>query len=118
MISLLAIFGASFELPLLVVMLNRIGMVKYERLKKWRRGIIFLLFVFAAFVTPGQDPISMTVLAGGLTLLFEVAVQIARVHDKRKLQQRVEEGWDGLDDDEAAPLTEPEPAGPSYDDAT
>lgn len=118
MVSLLAIFGVSFELPLLVVMLNRIGMVKYEKLKKWRRGIIFLLFVFAAFVTPGQDPISMTVLAGGLTLLFEVAVQISRVHDKRKAQRRVEEGWDGLDDDEAAPLTEPEPVQPSYDDAT
>lgn len=104
MLALLAIFGASFELPLLVVMLNRIGVIKYDKLKSWRRGIIFLLFVFAAFVTPGQDPISMCVLAGGLTVLFEVAVQIARVHDRRVARRRLAEGWDGLDDDQPSPL--------------
>jgi len=120
MLNLLVIFGVSFELPLLVVMLNRIGVLKYEKLKVWRRGMIFGLFVFAAFATPGQDPISMIALAGGLTLLLEVAVQISRVHDRRKDRQRVDEGFDGLDDDEASPLgpTEPIAEQPSYDDAT
>jgi sec-independent protein translocase protein TatC len=120
MLNLLVIFGVSFELPLLVVMLNRIGVLKYEKLKVWRRGMIFGLFVFAAFATPGQDPISMIALAGGLTLLLEVAVQISRVHDRRKDQQRVDEGFEGLDDDEASPLgpTEPVAEQPSYDDAT
>jgi sec-independent protein translocase protein TatC len=83
--------------------------------------MIFGLFVFAAFATPGQDPISMCALAGGLTLLLEVAVQIARVHDKRKDQRRVDDGWDGLDDDEASPLEDVAPVGNepySYDDVT
>jgi sec-independent protein translocase protein TatC len=121
MLNLLLIFGASFELPLLVVMLNRIGVLPYDKLKRWRRGMIFGLFVFAAFATPGQDPISMIALAGGLTLLLEVAVQLSRVHDRRKNQQRVDEGWDGLSDDEASPLTPVEPVTDehhSYDDAT
>ncbi|HEV3360505.1 MAG TPA: twin-arginine translocase subunit TatC [Pseudonocardiaceae bacterium] len=129
MISLLVIFGISFELPLLVVMLNRVGVLKYAKLKKWRRGIIFVLFVFAAIVTPGQDPISMVALAGALTLLFEISIQVSRVHDKRKEREDVEGGWAGLSDDEASPLHHtPESVGPAttaeelertgFDDAT
>lgn len=104
MLSLLVIFGISFELPLLVVMLNRVGVVKYVQLKKWRRGIVFMLFVFAAFATPGSDPFSMLGLAGALTVLFEIAVQMARFHDRKLDKARADEGWDQLADDEAAPF--------------
>jgi sec-independent protein translocase protein TatC len=127
-LSLLVIFGVSFELPLLVVMLNFVGVLKYEKLKKWRRGIVFLLFVFAAFVTPGQDPFSMLGLAGALTLLFEISIQIARIHDRRKERVRAAEGWGQLADDEAAPFDyqpsavddepAPPPAKASTDDIT
>nr|WP_083940279.1 twin-arginine translocase subunit TatC [Saccharomonospora saliphila] len=102
-LSLLLIFGVSFELPLLVVMLNRVGVVRYEQLAKWRRGLIFVFFVFAAFVTPA-DPFSMIALAGALTLLFELALQITRLHDRKRARLRAEEGLDGLADDEAAPF--------------
>jgi sec-independent protein translocase protein TatC len=109
MLALLVIFGTSFELPLLVVMLNRIGVLKYQRLKKWRRGIIFGLFAFAAVVTPGQDPISMCALAGTLTVLFELAVQISRVHDRRAAD-RAASDWESLPDDK--------PNLDGYDDVT
>lgn len=100
---MLVIFGVSFLLPLAVVMLNRVGVLPYANLKKWRRGIIFGLCIFAAIATPA-DVVSMMVLWVAMIVLFEVAVQISRVHDKRKHKREVAAGLAGLSDDEASDI--------------
>ena len=102
LLALLLIFGISFEIPLLIVSLNLIGVLEYEHVKDKRRIIIVLVMIFAAFVTPGQDPFSMVVLAGSLILLIEIAFQFCRLHDKRMQRQRPE--WMDLDDEAASPL--------------
>ena len=69
-----------------------------------RRWIFFLTIVFAAFVTPTQDPFTMLLMAGPMIVLFEGAIQIARVVDKRRAKREAVEGFHDLDDDEASPL--------------
>lgn len=103
LLAFLLIFGVSFEVPLILAMLNIAGVITYEQLRTKRRLIIILLAVFAAFITPGQDPYSMVVLGFVLVLLVEVAIQFARLNDKRRDRKRPD--WLDIDDDESSPIT-------------
>ena len=113
LIAMLIIFGVSFELPLLLIMLNQIGMVSNAKLVAWRRYSIFGLVVFAGLVVPGNDPITMAALAAALVLLYEVSVLVTRIHDKR-LARRA--GTTALGDGTAS--EPPEPAAPLHPGTT
>ena len=103
-LSLLVAFGVSFELPLLAVALNLVGVLGYDLLRRSRRWIFFVTLVFAAFITPTQDPFTMLLMAGPMILLFEIAIQIARVVDRRRARRADVERFHDLPDDVASPL--------------
>ncbi|MGH3472857.1 MAG: twin-arginine translocase subunit TatC [Nocardioidaceae bacterium] len=102
-LRVLLVFGVAFEIPLFVVLLNLAGVVRAHQLARWRRWIIFLTFVFAAVATPSTDPITMLLLAIPMTMLFLISEVIARIVDRRRGRDQVDD-YDGLDDDEASPI--------------
>ena len=102
--NMLLLFGAAFEFPLLLLMLNFTGLVSARRLLSWWRAVVFLSFVFAAIATPDPGPFGMTLLAACITLLYFIAVGVAFMNDRRK--GRGKEIYAGLDDDAISPLEE------------
>jgi sec-independent protein translocase protein TatC len=95
-------FGLAFELPLVLVMLNMAGILTHERIRKWRRIMIFLVFVFAGIASPSPDPLTMLLLAVPCVVLIEVAELIIWANDRRRASQP--SMYSGLADDQASPL--------------
>jgi sec-independent protein translocase protein TatC len=87
-VLLLTVFGLAFELPLLVIMANLVGVLPAKLLRKSQRIAIFLIFLFAAVATPSTDPFTMCAMAIPMCLLFEGAVVFAIVHDRRKAARK------------------------------
>jgi sec-independent protein translocase protein TatC len=100
------LFGAAFEFPLLIGMLNFAGLVSAKRLLGWWRVAIFLMFFFAAVVTPTPDPFNMTILGLCMAVLYFAAVGVAFLNDRRRARRRE---FANLNDDEASPI---EPVSP------
>jgi sec-independent protein translocase protein TatC len=115
--KLLIVFGASFLFPLLIILLNLAGVVSAKRLASWRRVEIFLVFVFAGFVTPSADPFTMPALAVVLCLFYEVSILVARWNDRRRAARDAASEFAGLADNEpssepvASPIEDVEPIG-------
>ena len=103
-LSLLIAFGVSFELPLVAIALNLVGVLSHELLSNSRRWIFFLTIVFAAFVTPTQDPFTMLLMAIPMIVLFEGAIQVTRVVDRRRARREAAEALPGAGYDEPFPI--------------
>src|SRR5712692_3255588 len=103
--AMLLIFGIAFELPLVLVMLNMAGVVTHAFIRKWRRVMIFLVFVFAGAATPSPDPFSMLLLAVPCVILVEVAELFVWLNDRRRARREAAllaaEGLSPLDDSDS-----------------
>ena len=95
-------FGLAFELPLALVMLNMVGILTHERIRKWRRIMIFLVFVFAGIASPSPDPVTMLLLAVPCVVLIEVAELVIWANDRRRANRP--SMYAGIGDDQVSPL--------------
>ena len=67
MLRMVLVFGIAAEIPLVVILLNRIGVVRARQLAGARSWTILGIFVFAAIATPSTDPLTMLFLAVPMT---------------------------------------------------
>ena len=81
--TLILAFGVCFQLPVVLTLLARIGLVSVDMLRKGRRYAIVAMLALAAFITP-PDPISQIGLAMPLLLLYEVAILSVRWVEKTR----------------------------------
>jgi sec-independent protein translocase protein TatC len=80
--------GAVFEFPLVIILLVWLGLVTTTFLRKYRRHAIVVIFVVAAIVTPTPDPVTQTIFAAPLYLLFEISIIVSSRVEKRKTALR------------------------------
>ncbi|MEU4092831.1 twin-arginine translocase subunit TatC [Streptomyces sp. NPDC026673] len=81
---MVVVFGLSFELPLVLVMLNLAGVLSARRMTGWWRHMVIGVTVFSAVATPSSDPLSMLALAGPITALYLAACGVSWVNDRRR----------------------------------
>src|SRR5687768_13578009 len=84
--TLIFAFGIAFQLPILLVLLARVGIVSSEALAAKRKYALVIILIVAAVLTP-PDVISQIGLAVPLYLLYEISVQIARIMERQRAKR-------------------------------
>ncbi len=83
--------GASFELPVVILTLVKIGLLDYQKLAGFRSYAIVGNLIIAAVATPSGDPITMMVMAAPMQLLYEISVLICWMWERKAKRLATEE---------------------------
>jgi sec-independent protein translocase protein TatC len=80
LVSLMIVaFGVAFEFPVVLVFLLLARVLTTQQLRRWRRPAILIIVVFAAIITPSQDPYSLFAMAIPMYIFYELSIIIGRV---------------------------------------
>jgi len=85
------LFGLSFELPVVVMAMVKIGLLSYTTMSNTRSYAILAIFVAAAIITPTPDALTLGLMAGPMILLYEICIWLAWFDErKQKLREEAE----------------------------
>ena len=77
-------FGVSFLFPVLLVFLEAVGVLSWQRLASWRRWAILGISIFAAVITPSGDPYTMLAMMIPMYVFYEASIIIGRIMKRSK----------------------------------
>jgi sec-independent protein translocase protein TatC len=83
--------GVSFELPVVILSLVKIGILDYEKLNRFRSFFVVGELVVCAFLTPSGDPFTMVLMAAPMHLLFEISVLISWIWHRREQREALKQ---------------------------
>lgn len=104
-LRILLVFGLAFVMPVVLVLLNFIGLLSAKSILKSWRVAVFIIAVVAAVATPTADPMSMFILMVPLVILYFIAVGVTTLRDKAKKRSR-DKFLDDFDDEDDLDLSE------------
>ena len=81
--GLILAFGLSFELPLIMLVLGRIGIINSYMLSKYRKYAILVIAIVSAIITPTPDAYSMMLMTVPLVILYEISILLVKIFGKR-----------------------------------
>lgn len=85
-LMLLFAFGLTFQLPFVMLILGRLGLITYKTLAKYRKYAIVLIAVASAIITPTPDAVTMLLLAGPLWALYEISILLVWIFGRKETE--------------------------------
>ncbi len=85
-LTLMMGLGISFQLPVVMFILAKIGIVTPKKLRQWRRYAFLLIMIASAIITPSTDPINLMMVAVPLSILYELGIIISAVFAKTSMR--------------------------------
>lgn len=85
-------FGVVFELPIIIVLLTRMGIVTPKTLARNRKYAILIAFIVAAILTPTPDAFNQTLMAVPIIVLYEVGILVSRLFVRKKTEDAQRQG--------------------------
>ena len=85
-------FGVVFELPIIIVLLTRMGIVTPKTLARNRKYAMLIAFIVAAILTPTPDAFNQTLMAVPIIVLYEVGILVSRLFVRKKTEDAQRQG--------------------------